>query len=58
MYSILDMKYDAYYDAKTYQWQNRKCNDSTCTFCSRRPDTAEHLKAQSEPESIEHAPEQ
>ena len=30
-------EYDTYYDPRTDQWTESKCNDPTCEYCTRRP---------------------
>lgn len=31
-------KYDSYYDPKTGEWSEEKCDDPDCVFCNNRPD--------------------
>jgi hypothetical protein len=36
----LNRLYDAYFDADTGEWLEKKCSDPACEFCSKRPDLA------------------
>ena len=33
-------EFDAYYDVKTGEWTEEKCEHDDCEFCSKRPDKA------------------
>lgn len=33
-------KHDAYYNAETGEWLEKKCDDPECEFCANRPDNA------------------
>jgi hypothetical protein len=30
-------QYDAYFDDRTNEWLESKCDDATCTYCPNRP---------------------
>lgn len=43
-YDVMDKQYnkqyDAYYDADTGEWLEKKCGDPECEFCVPRPERA------------------
>lgn len=39
---LYSKEYDSYYDPKTDQWTESKCNDPTCEYCTRRPARPSH----------------
>jgi hypothetical protein len=36
---LYSQKYDAYYNARTGEWLEKKCRDTECEFCKDRPET-------------------
>jgi len=36
---VYSEKYDTYYNAKTNEWVEEKCDDPTCEYCINRPHT-------------------
>lgn len=37
-------QYDAFYDTKTGEWLESKCDDPNCEYCSNRPEKYEGEK--------------
>jgi hypothetical protein len=35
---VYSEEYDAYYNAKTNEWTEDKCDDPACEFCKNRPE--------------------
>jgi hypothetical protein len=35
---VYSKEYDAYYNQKTNEWTESKCDDPTCEYCINRPE--------------------